>query len=974
MESPSLIHSFNELESNLEGELHSDEISKILWSTDASMYQVVPSAIVTPKSIEDVITTVKYCWEHSIPLHPRGGGAGLIGASIGSGIVLDFTTHMNEMIELNTDELWFSVQPGRKLVLIQQELAEYNLFLPPDPASAEYCAIGGNIGTNAGGSHSVKYGLMADYTLSLTVVLSNGELITTRSYDLDDPEYLKLKEQDTLEAQIYRQVENICTDNHDLIHSSYPDVKYNIAGYELRGLVKNGSIDITRVFVGSEGTLGTAVEIKMRVMEKPKHTAMLIAYFSDAIKMGKATYEAVLEEASAVELMDYRLGKVLKSRDEELEKRFPEEMQYMLGIEFDGDDFSEIEEKLHRLNNQITTDSDLAFHSEIAITKEELDVYWTTRKLALPMLGQVNDQGRKIVPVIEDAAVPPEKLAEYLEDIIGVMDDEEVPFAMYGHAGKGLVHIRPLINLQQKEQIDKMVRVAEASFKKAKALHGTMSGEHGDGRVRSKFIRELYGDEMYALLVAIKEAFDPKMILNPGIKITEANINQDLRYDETYQRVEDFDQGLLIHFQDAEWESEIEMCNGCSRCTSFIDAVNMCPVYKAKGTETATPKAKANALRAVISGQVERNIALHSPVMKELIFNCTTCQSCTIDCPAAVNIPKIALEFKAQIVEEQGQPINEYLLGSFYLFGKVLRPISFLANWFMATRFSRWMGEKTTGITRHRKLPKFSRRSFSSWFHKKHTSNLTGTSIRKVAYFHGCTANSVSPNIGKSLVKVLEANNIEVVVPKQKCAGLPMFAYGNVKRAKKYIQYSINHFLPYVRDGYDILVTCSSCGLSLKQEWFDLLGTSESQEIANATYHFSEYLLQLKEDGLLNESFGSVDTDMGYHTPCHLRVQKNAKDASFDLIQLIPGVNVDKINEGCCGICGSWGYKKDNYEASMKIGEGLFEQLNNFEGGVTDCPTCTIQMEHGTDKETLHPVEILAKSYENVNNTDSSKL
>jgi anaerobic glycerol-3-phosphate dehydrogenase C subunit len=510
-----------------------------------------------------------------------------------------------------------------------------------------------------------------------------------------------------------------------------------------------------------------------------------------------------------------------------------------------------------------------------------------------------------------------------------------------------------------------MVRVAEASFRKAKSLKGTMSGEHGDGRVRSRFIKELYGDEMYALLVAVKDAFDPRTILNPGIKITEANLDENLRYDDTYRRTEDFDKGLQLHFQEAEWEGEIEMCNGCSRCTSFIHAVNMCPIYKAKGTETATPKSKANALRALISGKVERNIAMHSPVMKELIFNCTTCQSCTTDCPAAVNIPKIALEFKAQIVEEQGQPLSEYLLGSFYLFGKILRPISWFTNWFMGTRFSRRMAEITTGITRHRKLPRFAGTSFSSWFHNKHTSTIQGNPVKKVAYFHGCTANSVNPNIGKSLVQVLEANNVEVVVPKQKCAGLPMFAYGNVKRAKKYIQYSIDHFLPYVRDGYDIVVTCSSCGLSLKKEWYDLMGTAEASEIAEATYHFSEYLLKLKEEGLFNETFGPIDLNLGYHTPCHLRVQKNAKDASFELIQLLPNIEVNQIKEGCCGICGSWGYKKENYETSMKIGAGLFKELEMLDGGVTDCPTCTLQMEHGTGKETVHPIEIIAQSYEN---------
>ncbi|MHA2029147.1 MAG: FAD-linked oxidase C-terminal domain-containing protein, partial [Candidatus Kariarchaeaceae archaeon] len=817
-----------------------DEISRNLWSTDASMYQIIPTAIVTPKSIDDVITVVRYCYENNLPIHPRGGGAGLIGACIGEGVVIDFSTHMNQMIALSLEEKWFKVQPGRKLALIQEELAKYNLFLPPDPASAEYCVIGGNIGTNAGGSHSVKYGLMAKYTDGLTVVLANGEQIQTQPYKLDDPNYLNIKKSDTLEGKIYREVERIYLDNEELITNGYPEVNFNIAGYELRGLIKDGYIDLTRLFVGSEGTLGTIVEIKMRVMVKPQHSMMVIAYFKDAISMGKATYEAVQMGSSAVEVLDYRLMEVLKTREEKLTADIPDDMEYMLGIEFDGDDEIEIEKNITQLNSRISEETDLAFKTEIAKTDAQLLNYWTIRKLALPLLGQVNDNGRKIVPVIEDASVPAKDLPEYLEEIILVMENNGVPFAMYGHAGKGLVHIRPLVNLKLQDNIDAMVTVSEASFKKAKSLKGTMSGEHGDGRVRSIYIRELYGDELYNLLSRVKNVFDYKNILNPGIKITEEPITSNLRYDKNYEYVDEYDRGLLIHFQENEWENEIEMCNGCSRCTSLSNTVNMCPIYFSSRKETASPKSKANALRSVISGRIEREQALKSPVMKELIFNCTTCQSCTIDCPAAVNIPKIALEFKAEIVEKDGQPVNEYLLGSFNLIGKILSPISFITNWFMGTKFSRWMGEKTTGITQHRKLPSFKRKSFIKWYHKDYLTNAPTNQkepIRKVAYFAGCSANMTSPNIGKSLVKVLEASNIEVVVPNQKCCGLPMYAYGNVKRAKKYINYSIEQFMPYVKQGYDILVTCSSCGLSLKEEWKDILGSDETILISDATYH-----------------------------------------------------------------------------------------------------------------------------------------
>ncbi|MDH5401668.1 MAG: anaerobic glycerol-3-phosphate dehydrogenase subunit C [Candidatus Heimdallarchaeota archaeon] len=952
----------NELSNQIKGELYLDEVSRILWSTDASMYQIMPIAVVTPLDTSDVIKTIKFCHKYQLPVTPRGGGAGLCGAAIGPGIIIDFTKHMSNMIEINQQDKYFRVQPGRKLAPIQKELASFGLFLPPDPASAEFCTIGGNIGTNAGGSHSVKYGLMASYTLSLKVVLSNGELITTQPFDLNDPKYIQIKEANTLEGNIYREIEKTYLKNTTLINTVYPDVKYNIAGYELRNLIINNTIDLTRLFVGSEGSLGTTVEIKMKILPLPKYTTLLIAYFNNAIDMGKATWKALQQDPSAVELMDYRLVKVLRQRRESLVRQLPQEMQYLLMIEFDGNDKNILDKQAELLGSQLIQEH-LAFEIQLATSEQEIEEFWTIRKLALPLLGQINDNGRRIVPVIEDVAVPPQFLAEYLEKIIDSMDENKIPFAMYGHAGKGLIHIRPLVNLQHKDDIQAMVNIANDSFQYSKQFNGTVSGEHGDGRVRTPYIRQQYGDEMYSLFIQVKELFDPQYLMNPDIKISDKSITDDLRY-TNYQRIDGFNSGLLIHFQPAEWEDTIEHCNGCSRCTNTLNTVNMCPIYKVTKEETATPKSKANSLRALISGKLQKDQALKSPVMKELIFNCTGCQSCITDCPASVNIPKIALQFKAEYVEHNGQSLGEYLLGSIGLIGAKLRLFVGFINITGKWKITGYINEKVFGITRYRKLPRFHRTTFMKWF-DKHENQIINP-VRKVAYFAGCTASYNTPDIGKSMIQVLERNNIEVVVPNQKCCGLPMYTYGNVKRASAYAQYSIDNFLPYIEQGYDILVTCSSCGLSLKQEWFDLLGNEQSKKIANATYHFSEYLLLLKNEGLLNQDFNEVNLNLGYHTPCHLRVQPDAKTSSIELLNFIPGITIQDIQQGCCGICGSWGYKKDNYQKSMKIGENLFLKLNqeHIDLGITDCPTCTLQMEHGSTKQIQHPVQILAKSYE----------
>ncbi|MHA2251404.1 MAG: FAD-binding oxidoreductase, partial [Candidatus Kariarchaeaceae archaeon] len=485
---------YNEISKQIEGDVFIDDISRLLWSTDASIYQIKPTAVVLPKNIEDVVALARYCWSKNIPLHPRGAGSGLGGASIGEGIIVDFTRYMDCIIEVNENEKYFRSQPGVRLSNIQNELKTFNLFLPPDPSSADYCVIGGNIGTNAGGAHSVKYGLMSDYTLSLKVVLANGELITTRAFRLDDPDYLNLKSKDTLEAEIYRNIEKLCIENSETIADGYPAVKFNVTGYDLREIVCDGQINITRLFVGSEGSLGIIVEVLMRVIETPSHTILMVAYFSDAKGMAKATWEALQEKPSAVEVLDHTLIDIAKEANPELTNSIPKELRYLLMIEFDGNDENALETQAKAVEKRVTVDNNLAFHTEIATSKEDQDRLWEVRKTGLPLLGKINDNGRKSVPVIEDAAVPPETLPSYLEELYDLIEEYDVPLAIYGHAGKGLLHTRPFLDLQKPSDIKAMQEISRRSFEKVKELDGTVSGEHGDGRVRGQYIREQYGE------------------------------------------------------------------------------------------------------------------------------------------------------------------------------------------------------------------------------------------------------------------------------------------------------------------------------------------------------------------------------------------------------------------------------------------------------------------------------------------------
>ena len=955
-----------DLQPLIEGDIVIDEITRYLLSTDGSFYKIIPTAVVYPKNENDVVKVARYCYKNKISIHPRGGGSGLGGQSLGKGIILDFTKYMNKIVSIDFEKQEAIVEPGVRLGELEKKLREKGFFFPPDPSSRDYCTIGGNIGTNASGSHSVKYGNVSDYVESLEVVLFNGEKIITGNKTLEQVNTLP----ESNEKRIYKEMITLLNENDSIINSHYPKVRFNVSGYELRGLIINESINLTRVFVGSEGTLGIVVKAKLRFRKAPKYTALIVAYFDDLEKAGKAVWETLQKHPSAIEIMDKTLLDLARAKYPSLDKSLPRNLKYMLLIEFDGNNLEKLNEESKNVAVMLKNKLNLAFHVAASTDPQEQKLLWETRKAAVPLLYKLNLDGRKIVGFIEDGAVPPETLPKYMLSLYAISQKYDIPMAIYGHASKGLLHVRPFVNLKDPIDIEKMekimVEVAEIIWE----LKGTVSGEHGDGRVRSFLMKKQYGP-LYEVFKQVKNVFDPVNILNPDVKTGNKQnkmiVPGEVRYGPEYKATVFPD--FILNWENDEFQEVVETCHGCSKCTTVTSVTRMCPVYKQIREEYASPKAKANVWRGIISSELPIEDTLNSPIFKQLMFDCVGCQSCYLECPSNVNIPKLALEGKAQIVKRQGIGLREKLLSSFGIIGRISSPVAPIINFFASLKISKWLVEKTLKITKERELPRFQKKSFIKQFRHKYGERYVpeGPVNGKVVYFVGCSANLTDPQIGESLVNVLAKNNVEVVVPKQNCCGVPMIANGDIERAKKYALKNIQQLYPYVEQGYDVIVTCSSCGLALKQEWNDLLSSEEAKIISKNTYHFSEYLLKLKEKGKLNEDFEQVNVSLGYHWSCHLKAQKDAKDKSYELLKIIPGVSVTPIDEGCCGIAGTWGYKKENYDLSIKIGSGLIKKLKETEiqYGSTDRPTCKLQMEHGSKKAVLHPVEIIAKAYKN---------
>ncbi|SJZ99215.1 anaerobic glycerol-3-phosphate dehydrogenase subunit C [Selenihalanaerobacter shriftii] len=944
-----------DLKKMISGEVLVDKTTRAIYSTDASIYQVEPLGVVIPKNKKDVKRVIKYAFDNNISILPRGSGSGLAGQSLGQGLVLDFTKHMNQIKEINLEDSYVRIEPGITLGVLNQELNNHDKIFPPDPSSGDYCTLGGMLASNASGGHSVKYGSTIDYVLELEVLLANGEDITVKKMELDSQQYIENKQQSGLTGEIYDKIASLLTENQDIINDHTPNAPKDCSGYRLDVALQENELDLAKLLVGSEGTLAVITEAKLKIIDTPASKAIALLYFDDLDKAGKAVGEVLNLNPSAIEIMDYQFLDLVRENHADIDKLLPNEIETALLVEVDGDNQNEIEDRIAEIKNLIYKELELAFKIHTAYEEAEQKKLWSIRKSAVPILNKLKGP-KRITGFVEDVAVDPFKLPEYIRRFREIVDKHEVKAIIYGHAGHGNTHPRPLLNLKTEDDIKKMESIAKEVYELVDELNGTISGEHGDGLLRTQFLNEFHGP-LYELFKDVKNIFDSKNILNPGKIINDDSklMVKNLRYGSGYSTI---NMKTNLNFALDEYQAEVEKCHGCSKCRSLV-GTDMCPVFKAIGDERAAPKSKANILRAIISGKLDSNEHFWTKEFKELFDLCLNCKNCYLECPSQVNIPKLMMEARAKYYKKVGQPLVNKLLGAGETMGRLGSMTPTITNNALRIKPFRKIMEKTAGFSAERKFPKFANQTFEKWFNKK---KLKGS--KKVAYFTGCSTNFYNPAIGKSMVKVLEKNEYQVILPKQKCCGIPKMNYGDIDSARANINYNIESLSEIIKDGYDIIVDCPSCSLSLKEEYLDIVDSQEARLVAQHTYHINEYLLMLNDKDNLNLDLKTNQSKYAYHTPCHLKAQ-GLSNTSKEVLELIPGVKVSGIDAGCCGIAGTFGFKKDNYQLSMKIGKNIFEKLEKMDYNqvLTDCDACGMQLNQGTDEEIMHPIQILANSY-----------
>ena len=970
----------NELEQilteQIEGEVRFDQYSKVLYSTDASLYQIEPIGVVLPKHKRDVIRTIKTAHARNVPIISRGGGTSLAGQSVGEAIVIDMSKYMDALLEVNADEQWARVQPGIVLDELNDALKPYNLMYAPDVATSSRATVGGTIGNNSAGSHSVIYGKTIDHVILLDLVLSNGEEITVEPISLDT---LAAKQrEDSHEGHIYREICRIAAENTDEIRKRFPRVLRRVAGYNLDEFVSDaGSKDLTpyrrdgcdaahpfnlaKIIVGSEGTLASTVEAKINLVPTPKMTALNVVHFETLLESMEAMQPILECNPTAVELIDDTIINMTKSSLEfsRVSTFIKGDPGAILVVEFYGETEDELLEKLDGLERQMASVG-LGYAFSRCMTTEEKARVWETRKAGLGLLmGMKGD--RKPVGFVEDAAVAIEHLPEYVRRFAKIVADHDTTASYYAHASVGLLHNRPVVNLKSEEDIHKMHSIARHVRDLLMELGGAMSGEHGDGLVRSEWIESMFGPQIYQAFREVKSAFDPTGIMNPGKIIDSPPMTENLRFGSDYQTIK-IDTYFDFSSQGG-FNRAIEMCNGVGACRKKLTGT-MCPSYIATKEEEHSTRGRANALRAVISGAVPQE-DFTSKRLYDVLDLCLECKACKAECPSNVDMAKLKYEFLAHYYKKHGLPLRNRIFGNIAKLSKLGTLFAPVSNWGMNSGISKWGMEKFAGIDRRRSLPNFVRETFEKWF-AKHQKARGGTkgkqNGRQVVLFHDTFMNYNYPHVGQATVELLEMAGFEVILPNKRCCARPMISKGMIGQAKEHARYNVESLLPYVTEGIPVIGCEPSCLLTLRDDYPALIPGEDTNLVAKYALMVEEFLLACHEKGELDLDFADTPKQILLHGHCHQRALVGIQP-SVQVLSLPPGHTVEVIDSSCCGMAGSFGYETEHYDLSMEIGRlRLFGQIESQQGDfevAVSGVSCREQIQHGTGRVPKHLIELL---------------
>lgn len=965
---------FAALRPQIRGELRTDAYNRMLYSTDASIYQVMPHGVLLPAHTDDVEAAVSLAAQYQIPVLGRTGGSSLAGQAVNEALVIDFTRHLDQILEINAEERWVRVQPGVVLDALNGALRPYQLQFGPDPASGNRAAMGGIVSNNATGAHSILYGMSVDHVQSVRAILDDGSAAAFGP--LSEAQLAQRRQENGRTGAIYRHLHALTQDaaNQEIVRTHTPRHWRRCGGYNLDRLIPaNGGVNyhrppdprcnVANLFAGAEGTLGVLTEITLNLVPRPQRTALAIVQFADLHHALTAVPTLLEANPSAIELLDHLQLTLCRNAPEyaRLLATFIEGDPFCLLItEFYGESEAELRHKIDNYVQHIKRQGVPATGVTPLLDPIRQQNVWTVRKGGLGLLMSMRGDYKPIA-FIEDSAVPVAHLDEYVTKLETFCAELDTRIAYYAHASAGCLHIRPIVDAKKAAEIAKLPQIARFAVDLLRGYGGAWSSEHGDGRSRSWLNPYFFGPDLYGLYREVKQIFDPHNLFNPGNIVQAGDMTANLRYGGAYEVIPL--QTRLDFSADHGFDRAIEMCNGAGVCRKRSSGA-MCPSFMATREEEHSTRGRANALRAALSGLLPPE-ELTSPRMHDVMALCVSCKACKAECPSSVDMAKIKTEFLAQYQAVHGTPLRSRLFAHIDALSRLSAgPLAPLANGSLRLPPLRWGMERWLGISRERPLPLFARTPFTRWFAARQRSQ--AATRGQVVLFNDTFNTYNYPQIAMAATELLEAAGFEVVLPGVTDCGRPAFSKGLVEPARQAARRALRVLHPFALRGTPI-VFLEPSELSMVRDDFTALRPHDERvgAVAAVSVSLEQFVADLADAGALNLAFTTQPRQLLLHGHCHQKALFGTK-AAHRALTLPAHYTLTELDTSCCGMAGSFGFEAEHVDVSMQMGElKLLPAVRDAAAGtiiVAAGVSCRQQIAHGAGRRALHPAQVLREA------------
>lgn len=988
-------------------EIFTDSLHKIAYSTDASVYREIPYGVAYPESETDIKELLVMAREKGVDLIPRAGGTSIAGQVVGSGIVVDISKHLNRIIEINPEERWARVEPGVVRDELNLRLKPYGLFFSPETSTSNRCCIGGMFGNNSCGTHSLVYGSTRQHVVEARGVLADGSTEIFKEYKISELEerfglqFWNNEQQNTLIERIYTQLIRFAlnAETSRLIVESYPDkqLRRRSCGYAIDEVIDNltadthlsfsqRTINLCKLLAGSEGTLAFITEIKVSLDHlPPKHLMVVCGHCDTLEKSFEANLVALSHRPTAIELMDSDILELSKANAEARRNQFfvVGKPAALLLTELRADTREELDAKASRMEKDLIG-SGLVYKCTRVYDKDVARV-WALRKAGLGVLGGMKGDARPH-GVIEDTAVAPSVLPQYLKEFRQMLERLGTKCVFYGHISTGELHLRPILNLKKREDRQLFRTIACETTMLVKKHRGSISGEHGDGRLRGEFIKLLYGDKAYELMRQVKQCWDEENLLNRHKIVDTLPMDSCLRYDENQQyEVEKILKSDATYFN---WKAafdecdapcatgarsqvhalmcSIEQCNGAGDCRkSNLMGGTLCPAFKVSGDETKTTRARANVMREILTRGGDEGL------IKEVLLSCLACKGCRRECPSNVDMTRLRAELLQHYYDRNGMPLRSWLVSQMAQIEALLQPVAPLYNFFVRWKPTAYITKQLLSFSQSRTIPALSRKTMHQLVERELRQNNVGNRKKKVFLFADEFTDRQESELGLTFALLLLRLGYSVEIPRHIESGRAAISKGNLKRAKKIAKKNVRLLREKINSDCQMVGIEPSCILTFRDEYPDLVPAEWRQtakDLGSNCLLYDEFLCQEMEAGRISkEDFLADEVEIWLHGHCHQKALVGI-EPTVRMFSLLRGAKLNVIPSGCCGMAGSFGYEKEHYETSLAIGEMvLFPAIRRAveKSGIVPMvvaapgTSCRQQIKDGTGVSAVHPVEIL---------------